>query len=212
MVEQPSLDYIEDGDGNMEEEEKEEDQEVMEFPSSYRKNDKSNDAVNMTPPTKAPRNNKKTGFSFSNMKTPQQEGTASRGELISQATNESCSSGNDEEEGASAARMSRSPTTPYEKYAQSRSITNTKPPEEKAGSEVLQYYQESNASKNSLQDANSRSKASKKTYVDASDEGQSSPEQSDPNTISSKKRYVDISSPETRKEPLGQKLNFGKGL
>ena len=81
----------------------------------------------MTPPTKAHRNNKRTGFTFSNLKPDAADGSASRGEMISQATNESCSSGLDEDDVREGIGDGiGSPTTPYESYAQQRSISNTK--------------------------------------------------------------------------------------
>ena len=121
----------------------------------------------MTPPTKAPRNNKRTGFTFSNLKPEAADGTVSRGELISQATNESCSSGLDEEDDRGGIGEGiGSPTTPYESYAQQRSISNTKK-EPKTGPGVFQYYQDN--SKDSLDDPGSMKKASKKQYVDVSD-------------------------------------------
>ena len=91
----------------------------MEFPNSSRQGNQESNTVHQTPPTKAPRHSdKRTGFSFSNLKPNAAEGTASRGEFISQATNESCSSGGDEDEdrGEISGRIG-SPTTPYESYA-----------------------------------------------------------------------------------------------
>ena len=48
----------------------------------------------------------------------------SKGELISQATNESCSEGLDDDD--EKEQKVASPTTPYESYAHQRSVSNNK--------------------------------------------------------------------------------------
>ena len=70
--------------------------------------------THQTPPTRPLKAQKRTTFTFSSAKEQQSD---NKGELISQATNESCSEGVDEDDEKEQEIGSPSPTTPYESYA-----------------------------------------------------------------------------------------------